>query len=319
MHLYRITNKIDGKKYIGITTRQDPRRRWSEHKCTAQRGRGRTVVLMNAIRKHGVDNFEFEVIETFENISLEELLEKESAMIIKENTICPNGYNLKLEGTLRHYSDELGKKLSKSSQGIITEPNKTSKFIGVSKQKTGYNCDIRYRGQRLQRFFYAEEDAARCYDMLAIHLCGRDARLNFKESDYSDEQISEIVNSIGKKNLEKYTSKYDGIYWSHERKAYRARVNKRHIGQAPTEEEAKKMLDEFLEKGSCESIMDKKRIENKTLELEKIINALKNGCPKSNSALSKVTQLNPKRIHYLKTFINEDYSISLENKNGVRL
>jgi hypothetical protein len=57
--IYQITNKINNKIYIGQSI--DIERRWNQHMY----GKG-SVVLMNAITKYGLDNFEFKILETIE-------------------------------------------------------------------------------------------------------------------------------------------------------------------------------------------------------------------------------------------------------------
>lgn len=53
--IYRHTNKVNGKVYIGLT-KQKPERRW-------QKGHGYIGTLFgNAIGKYGWDNFEHEIV-----------------------------------------------------------------------------------------------------------------------------------------------------------------------------------------------------------------------------------------------------------------
>ena len=58
MYVYLITNLINDKKYVGITN--NIKRRWSNH---CHPSKGREQVISNAIKKYGVDNFKFEVLE----------------------------------------------------------------------------------------------------------------------------------------------------------------------------------------------------------------------------------------------------------------
>jgi group I intron endonuclease len=58
--VYKITNQIDGKVYIGETTRTIAAR-WSQHKSRAKKPEY-TEYLYNAIRKYGIDNFTIEEI-----------------------------------------------------------------------------------------------------------------------------------------------------------------------------------------------------------------------------------------------------------------
>ena len=59
--IYKITNNITKKCYIGETVKSDPEKRWIQHKNTIKRGIG-CPALQSAVIKHGIDNFKFEVL-----------------------------------------------------------------------------------------------------------------------------------------------------------------------------------------------------------------------------------------------------------------
>lgn len=61
MLIYMIRNRINGKFYIGKTTYDSPAERWQCHIRQGIRGQRRTH-LYNAIRKHGVENFELVIL-----------------------------------------------------------------------------------------------------------------------------------------------------------------------------------------------------------------------------------------------------------------
>lgn len=90
MYVYKITNKINNKLYIGITN--DYKKRWSNHKCC----NSPNMVIARAIKKYGVDNFVFEIL--FSGLSIEEAEEKEIELISSLNTLVPNGYNVEKGG-----------------------------------------------------------------------------------------------------------------------------------------------------------------------------------------------------------------------------
>ena len=84
--IYKITNKINGKVYIGQTIH--PNRRWMEHKQKARHGQDKYLIHL-AINKYGEENFTFEIIEWTKDFNNEE------KRLIKEyNSITPNGYNI---------------------------------------------------------------------------------------------------------------------------------------------------------------------------------------------------------------------------------
>ena len=60
--IYKITNKINGKVYIGKTER-DVEKRWQEHCRESKKKRCEKRPLYNAINKYGAENFSVETIE----------------------------------------------------------------------------------------------------------------------------------------------------------------------------------------------------------------------------------------------------------------
>ena len=97
--IYKITNLINGKIYIGQAL--DIYRRWGKHKGNAfnKNSREYDYPIYRAIRKYGLENFSFEIIE---ECSVEELDEKEIYYIKKYNscTLWKNshGYNQTIGG-----------------------------------------------------------------------------------------------------------------------------------------------------------------------------------------------------------------------------
>lgn len=84
--IYKITNLINNKTYIGQTV--EPEKRWWQH-CNNAKNRRDEYPIHNAIRKYGKDNFLFEVIEWTEDYN-----EREIELIKQYNSISPNGYNV---------------------------------------------------------------------------------------------------------------------------------------------------------------------------------------------------------------------------------
>ena len=95
-YIYKITNKINNKSYIGETTRT-LQTRWNQHiKESFSQGHGYNYHLHCAIRKYGIDNFSFEQIEECED---EMRFAREHYYIMFYNSLEPNGYNLLVSGT----------------------------------------------------------------------------------------------------------------------------------------------------------------------------------------------------------------------------
>jgi group I intron endonuclease len=73
MHIYKITNTVNNKLYIGQTIQSNPKMRWYAHLADARRGK--KSYLLDSIRKYGVASFLWEVIDTANSVN--ELNDKE--------------------------------------------------------------------------------------------------------------------------------------------------------------------------------------------------------------------------------------------------
>lgn len=114
MLIYKITNTINNKLYIGLTS-VSLRERWTNHKSNCRNPLKYTSALYCAIRKYGIENFTIEQIDTAD--SLEELNIKEQVYIKALNTLAPNGYNLDNGGGVQNCHPETRLKISESLKG----------------------------------------------------------------------------------------------------------------------------------------------------------------------------------------------------------
>lgn len=111
-YIYKITNKINGKVYIGQTTRS-VEQRWKEHKNLSKRKS--QLYLHRSMRKYGIENFIVSVIGTASNY---EILNKyEQKAIKKFKSLSPNGYNSVTGGLNFQVSDCTKLKFSQSHGG----------------------------------------------------------------------------------------------------------------------------------------------------------------------------------------------------------
>lgn len=90
--IYKITNKINKKVYIG-KTEGEPIQRWHQHLYSAKNAID--FAIYRAMNKYGIENFSFEVIE--DNIFENDINEKEKYYISYYNSYN-NGYNMTLGG-----------------------------------------------------------------------------------------------------------------------------------------------------------------------------------------------------------------------------
>lgn len=130
-YIYRITNKVNGKSYIG-QTRNTVEFKWRQH-INAKDNK----YFHKAIRKYGVENFK---IDTLECCNVEDLDSREIYYIAKYNTFGENGYNLTKGGSA--YSP------NRRDNGYLVLDNKYDEIkemylAGYSTYKIGelYNVD----------------------------------------------------------------------------------------------------------------------------------------------------------------------------------
>lgn len=86
-YIYKITNLINNKFYIGCTN--NPERRWKEHQKGANSIQHKR--LYEAIRNDGIENFKFEIVK---ECPIEDMFKVESELIDELGACIPNiGYN----------------------------------------------------------------------------------------------------------------------------------------------------------------------------------------------------------------------------------
>lgn len=118
MIIYLITNKVNGKKYVGQHC-GDKDARWKQHLATALKEQD-PKPLYRAMRKYGTDNFSYKVLESIPLNAGQQLLDEREIHFIKEyDTYIKNGngYNLTLGGggnMATYCSTQRREKLSKS-------------------------------------------------------------------------------------------------------------------------------------------------------------------------------------------------------------
>lgn len=142
--VYQHKNKINGKIYIGITSRK-PEERWGDNGCNYKT----SPYFYSAIQKYGWNNFEHNIL--FINLTKEQACLKEQELIKEFNSMNREyGYNSTSGGEIFVMNKETKQKISQSMMGNknglghacteekkqkISEAQKNRKFTEEHKQK----------------------------------------------------------------------------------------------------------------------------------------------------------------------------------------
>lgn len=185
--IYKITNLVNGKSYIGQTIQREFKRRFNRFIRETNKG-VRYHPLLSAIRKYGVDSFIL-VIETNADNS-DQLNWLEDEAIRRLNTLYPNGYNLKFGGASGKPSDLSRRKMSESAKLHISKlSDDERKNLTLAAQRS-LSLDDRKRNGRLMVNTVGLEELKKRGRLLAATLTEEQRRVGGENG--------------GKKNIEKW-------------------------------------------------------------------------------------------------------------------
>lgn len=141
--VYAHINKINGKRYIGIT-KQIPELRWGNN------GRNyceKCICFWNAIQKYGWDNFNHIIIA--DNLSKEQACQLEIDLIKRYQTQNRNfGYNILPGGNVTVIPEDVKVKISKSmmgNQNSLGHPCSEEKKLKISKAQKGKSLSEQHK------------------------------------------------------------------------------------------------------------------------------------------------------------------------------
>jgi group I intron endonuclease len=136
--VYKITNVINGKVYIGQSI--NIKARWKDHVNSLNRKDSNSVLLQRAWNKYGEDNFSFEVLE----LCTEAMLDEIEIKYIELYDACNHGYNIESGGNLnKHLSETTKQKIREARFGRRhskeTRQKMSQSKIGVNNNMYGKN------------------------------------------------------------------------------------------------------------------------------------------------------------------------------------
>lgn len=159
--IYKITNKINGKFYIGSS--KDLVRRRKNHFRLLKKGINHSVLLQRAVNKYGLDNFVFEILVecpeellfTIEQKLVDEL--KPEYNIAVENVAVPTGLPYKDKTLYKKYAEERLK--SNNNFGWKSKPiikidikgNELKEYPSLKSYAEEHNCAIGSVGKALKK------------------------------------------------------------------------------------------------------------------------------------------------------------------------
>lgn len=209
MVIYKITNKINNKCYIGQSIFNFNKRykggQWWKYT--------HNVILKNSIDKHGLENFEFEILEDVVK-DINELNRLESFYADKFNSYRPNGYNIRGCGDNKYVDDDLKKHLSTFRIGTNYSPeNKKGRYKGVywRESKKSWLCRFDNNIIKKDKYVNSEVEAAEMYDKISLYLFGKFSYINFEEKreEYLNSDLESFYNNIF---LKEKVKRKDGYY-----------------------------------------------------------------------------------------------------------
>lgn len=189
--VYVHTNKINGKKYVGITSSK-PIVRWANGN-----GYKTNKHFTFAIKKYGWNNFEHEIL--LSGLTREQACQWEQALIAQWDTTNPDkGYNIALGGVgTNSVSDETKKKKSiQTSNYFATHPEERKR---VRRQMTEYmnRPEIKKRISKRMKKFFAEHPEKKTkkkiwqYDFNGEYICEWASAVDAeREAGYDRKKIS---------------------------------------------------------------------------------------------------------------------------------
>jgi len=265
MIIYKATNKITGKCYIGQTI-QKLEKRIQGHLRESKNHKGRPFFL--SIIKNGIENFVFEEIERVN--SIEELNDREIFWIKELNTVSPFGYNITAGGqglrmiTTTEFSKNVSQGLKNSEKWNETK-NSEEYQKKIKDNFISYNKGKKFTDEHKRKIWEKNKDRINDFNKstskkwIVVDSKNKIERILSKENYFSNLGLdsgclSRMSNRLYKG---KTTKRYEGYYCV--------------IDKGQTDEEIMKMVNEYDNHFNVEyKIVNRLTNEIKTLKKQEV-------------------------------------------------
>jgi group I intron endonuclease len=137
-YIYLITNRVNGKKYVGAT-KVSINTRWSQHRSLAKKGSQYALHL--AIQKYGKEAFSVACLETVQG-EYADLMAAEIRQILAQNSLYPKGYNLTKGGEGIDFSTPgIRERHAEGIRKRESNPaNREAHAAGIARRETDPEC-----------------------------------------------------------------------------------------------------------------------------------------------------------------------------------
>lgn len=197
--LYQYTHKESGKKYIGVT--KNLSRRGKDH----AKGQSGVRVFNRAVKKYGIEAFEFRVLAIFDRV--EAVRYHEHAAILKFGTLAPRGYNSTAGAVGTSYCGPYSEETRrKHSLAVMGHPVSEETRRKISEATTGHHIPSAETRKKLSKagmgnqngLGYKHSDEARAKISKALvgnqRALGSHSRLGQPHTDATKKKMSESRN-----------------------------------------------------------------------------------------------------------------------------
>jgi group I intron endonuclease len=212
--IYKITNVVNGKVYVGRTNQL--KERIQKH----LNGKGSSSIMKD-LKKYKKENFSIQILA--DGLTLKEAIDLEFKYIQYFNCLSPLGYNLTTATSFG------GGELSESTKALLSkrqqqvDRRRTNKFRGVRKKRGSYQARIFIKDldKEKSKTFATEEEAAIFYDKISLYIYGEGVKLNYPEnlSEYFLDDLEKMYQDFLSKG---FSSNQSGVSYHKASKKWRA-------------------------------------------------------------------------------------------------